>query len=103
MNKKILKSILSQFDCVNVEYEPEDYISFSALGKANGSVRFNLIFDYSKSGNAVKSRELTIKNPQVAIKVFETLLWGRRAQESETNDFLETMLVGKDKEGKSGW
>ena len=103
MNKKILKSILSQFDCTNVDYEPGDYISFSALGKANGSVRFSLIFDYSKSKNATKSRELNIKNPQVAIKVFESLLWGRRAQESETNDFLETMLVGKDEKGKAGW
>ena len=100
MDKRTLDAILTQFDCSNVDYDAKNYISFSALGKANGDVRFNLIFDYADK-NATKSREMTVKNPQVAMKVFEALLWGRKVMESETNDFLENMLTDN-KEG-NGW
>ena len=91
MDKKTLEIVLQQFDCAGVEYEPEDYISFSALGMANGETRFNLIFDY-KSKNATKSRPLQVKDPQTAIRMFSILSWGRKAEESEKNDVLEKLL-----------
>ena len=100
MDKKTLEIVLQQFDCAGVEYEPEDYISFSALGMANGETRFNLIFDY-KSKNATKSRPLQIKDPQIAIRMFSILSWGRKVEENEKNDVLETLL--KDAPSGSGW
>ena len=103
MNKKTLEMILSQFDSAGLDYESTDYISFTALGKANGSTRFNLIFDYKNKNNATMSRPLDIKNPQIAIKMFSILLWGRRAEENEKNDILEQLLTDKDGKKESGW
>ena len=94
--------ILSQFDCAEVDYNPKDYVSFSALGKSNNTVRFNLIFDYKNKGNATMSRPLDVKNPHIAIKMFSALLWGRKAEENEKNELLESLLTSEEKSG-SGW
>ncbi len=102
--RKKLEIILSQFDCAGIEnYVAGDYISFSALGRANGSTSFYLIFDYTNSSHATKSRDLIVKDPHIATAIFNTLLWGRKAEENEKNELLDNLLSDDEEKGKSGW
>ena len=91
MRRKKLESVLSQFDMAGIDYDVSDYISHSMLARENGTHSINLVFGY-KNRNAIRSRELILENEDIAIEIYKLLSYGRKKDEVDKNNFLESLL-----------
>ena len=97
-----LKKLLELFDCSHIDYEPTQYISFSAMGREDGSHSFQLVFAY-KNKNKIKSKPVIIKEDKIAFIAYQALTWGRRVTESSQSEFAEMILSAETTEPVSGW